>query len=192
MPVQTRSRSRQDLMATTWAGAFSMQCLSLSVCWWHCCSRGSRLQEKTFSQRTILQASLSLDLVLSLEKCKIWIALNGVRRSPGFLANMIPGTPWFFPLCPKTSRRNSKHLCGKAEGCTNTSSEWAVVQMLSLSWKKINNGFLSSPTCPTGLQGDTHPGSKFCVAKSMVIWIILTFHVFTKVMFSQNYCFAKM
>lgn len=54
------------------------------------------LQEKTFSQRTILQANLSLDFVLSLEKCKIWIVLKGVRRSPGFLANVIPDTPRFF------------------------------------------------------------------------------------------------
>lgn len=54
------------------------------------------LQEKTFSQRIILQASLSLDLVLSLEKCKISIALKRVRRSAELLANMIPDTPRFF------------------------------------------------------------------------------------------------
>lgn len=98
MSVQTRSRSRQDLMVKPGTAAFPMQCLT--VCQFAAGAAAAAEDHstgvKTFSWRTILQASQSLDFVLSLEKCKILIALKGMRRSPGFLANMIPDTSRFF------------------------------------------------------------------------------------------------
>lgn len=111
LPVCTNEAKEQT--RSHWYGHHSLAqlhcpCRALhcvSVCWWCCCSRGSRSGRRRLS----LQASLSLQLVsLSLEKCKIWIDLKGMRKQPRFLVKMLPDTPRFFSPCPKTSRRNWK------------------------------------------------------------------------------------
>lgn len=67
--VEGQARSHGYNLAQLHVPCSASQCASLLMVLLQ--QRFMTLQEKTFSQRTILQASLSLDFVLSLEKCKI-------------------------------------------------------------------------------------------------------------------------